>query len=257
MSPADDWTGLPFDELDPPDEVRVLGASALAAKLPLSVSELSAQLKQTIEGRFSRVLVEGEVSNCRAWSSGHIYFTLKDDYAQIRAVMFRSQARQLKFSVEDGLRVVVRGRLSLYEVKGDYQLIVDAMEPHGLGALQAAFEQLKRTLQAEGLFDAARKRPLPVLPRRIGIVTSARRRRPARHPAGHRPAPFHRANRGAPRARAGRRGAAQISCARCAPSSRCPKWTSSSSAAAADRPKTCGRSTTSGSRAPSPPVPCR
>ena len=141
--------------------------------VPLSVSELSAQLKQTIEGRFSRVLVEGEVSNCRAWSSGHIYFTLKDDYAQIRAVMFRSQARQLKFSVDDGLRVVARGRLSLYEVKGDYQLIVDALEPHGLGALQAAFEHLKRTLQAEGLFDAARKRPLPVLPRRIGIVTSA------------------------------------------------------------------------------------
>jgi exodeoxyribonuclease VII large subunit len=141
--------------------------------VPLSVSELSAQLKQTIEGRFNRVLVEGEVSNCRAWSSGHLYFTLKDDYAQIRAVMFRSQARQLKFSVEDGLRVVARGRLSLYEVKGDYQLIVDALEPHGLGALQAAYEQLKRKLQAEGLFDAGRKRPLPVLPRRIGIVTSA------------------------------------------------------------------------------------
>ncbi|HVQ42138.1 MAG TPA: exodeoxyribonuclease VII large subunit [Vicinamibacterales bacterium] len=173
MSPADDWTGLPFDELDPPEEIRAPAAARAQPDLPLSVSELSAQLKQTIEGRFGRVLVEGEVSNCRAWSSGHIYFTLKDDYAQIRAVMFRSQARQLKFSVDDGLRVVARGRLGLYEVKGDYQLIVDALEPHGLGALQAAFEHLKRTLQAEGLFDAARKRPLPVLPRRIGIVTSA------------------------------------------------------------------------------------
>ena len=174
MCPADDWNGLPFDDLDPYEDDR--GASVPArpvAQVPLSVSELSAQLKQTLEGRFSRVLVEGEISNCRRWSSGHIYFTLKDDFAQIRAVMFRAQVRMLKFSVEDGLRAIVRGRVSLYEVKGDYQLIVDALEPHGLGALQAAFEQLKRALQAEGLFDAARKRPLPVLPRRIGIITSA------------------------------------------------------------------------------------
>jgi exodeoxyribonuclease VII large subunit len=163
MSPIDDWTGLPFDD----DE----GAGPRRA--PLSVSELTAQLKHLVEGEFASVTVEGEISNCRPWSTGHIYFTLKDDYSQIRAVLFRKEARLLKFRAEDGLRIVARGRLSVYEVKGDYQLIVDAMEPHGLGALQAAFEQLKRRLQAEGLFDSARKRPLPVLPRRIGIVTSA------------------------------------------------------------------------------------
>ena len=137
-----------------------------------SVSELTAELKGLVETAFNTVAVEGEVSNCRPWSSGHIYFTLKDDYAQLRAVMFRMQVRQLKFQPEDGLRVVARGRLSVYEVKGDYQLVCDSLEPHGLGALQAAFEQLKRRLQAEGLFAAERKRPLPVLPRRIGVVTS-------------------------------------------------------------------------------------
>jgi len=138
----------------------------------LSVSELTTQLKETIERRFGTVLVEGEISNCKQWSSGHIYFTLKDDYAQIRAVVFRTNARQLKFKPEDGMRVVARGRVSLYELKGEYQVICDVLEPCGLGALQLAFEQLKRRLQAEGLFDAARKRPLPIWPRRIGVVTS-------------------------------------------------------------------------------------
>ena len=164
MPPQDDWTGLPFEEEEETPGPR---------RAPLTVSELTAQLKHLVEDEFSSVTVEGEISNCRPWSTGHIYFTLKDDYSQIRAVMFRKEARVLKFRAEDGLRVVARGRLSVYEVKGDYQLIVDSMEPHGLGALQAAFEQLKRRLQAEGLFDAARKRALPVLPRRIGIVTSA------------------------------------------------------------------------------------
>ena len=140
--------------------------------IPLSVSELTADLKQVVEQTFGRVLVEGEISNCKQWSSGHIYFTLKDDRAQIRAVVFRMTARGLRFKLEDGLRVVIRGRISLYEVKGEYQVICDAIEPQGLGALQAAFEQLKRRLQAEGLFDRTRKRPLPALPRRIGVVTS-------------------------------------------------------------------------------------
>ena len=149
--------GLPFDDDLAP---------------PLSVSELTAGLKELVERAFSRVFVEGEVSNCKQWSSGHVYFTLKDDRAQIRAVVFRMTARTLRFKLEDGMRVVVRGRVSLYEVKGEYQVICDAVEPQGLGALQAAFEQLKKRLQAEGLFDAARKRPLPALPRRIGIVTS-------------------------------------------------------------------------------------
>src|SRR4051812_29946456 len=152
--------GLPFDRQ--PDPQRTT----------LSVSELTAQLKDVVERRFSTVLVEGEISNCKQWSSGHIYFTLKDDYAQIRAVVFRTNARQLKFKPEDGMRVVAKGRVSLYELKGEYQVICDVLEPCGLGALQLAFEQLKRRLQAEGLFDAARKRPLPVWPRRIGVVTS-------------------------------------------------------------------------------------
>jgi exodeoxyribonuclease VII large subunit len=139
---------------------------------PVSVSELTRAIKGALEARFGQLAVEGEVSNCRQWSSGHIYFTLKDDAAQIRAVMFRTTARLLKFKLEDGLRVVVRGRLAVYDAKGEYQIIADAIEPHGLGALQAAFEQLKRRLSAEGLFEASRKRPLPVLPRRIGVVTS-------------------------------------------------------------------------------------
>lgn len=164
-----DRFALPFDD----DESADTRGAGDAPRPPLSVSELTARLKDVIERRFSTVVVLGEISNCRQWSSGHIYFTLKDDAAQIRAVMFRLTARQLKFTLEDGLRVVVRGRLSLYEVKGEYQIICDALEPHGLGALQAAFDQLKRRLDAEGLFAAARKRPLPVLPRRIGVVTSA------------------------------------------------------------------------------------
>jgi exodeoxyribonuclease VII large subunit len=131
----------------------------------LSVSELTARLKQLVERGFGSLAVEGEISNCRQWSSGHLYFTLKDDYAQLRAVMFRTTARQLKFRPADGMHVVARGRLSVYETKGEYQMVCDALEPHGLGALQLAFEQLKKRLQADGLFDAARKRPLPPLRR--------------------------------------------------------------------------------------------
>ena len=156
-----------------PVRSAVRRAAAAGHAGPLTVSDLTANLKHLIEGAFGFLTVVGEISNCKAWSSGHVYFTLKDDYAQIRAVMFRTKARVLKFQPEDGLRVVVRGRLSVYEVKGEYQLVCETMEPQGLGALQAAFEQLKRRLQAEGLFAAERKRPLPVLPRRIGIVTSA------------------------------------------------------------------------------------
>lgn len=159
MVPPD--PGLPFDEPSP------------AVRPPLSVSELTSALKHVVETQFGGVTVQGEVSNCRTWSSGHIYFTLKDHAAQIRAVIFRMSARQLTFALEDGLRVVARGRVSLYEVKGEYQLICDALDLQGLGRQQAAFEQLKRRLEAEGLFAAARKRPLPLLPRRIGIVTSA------------------------------------------------------------------------------------
>jgi exodeoxyribonuclease VII large subunit len=151
---------LPFDD-EPP-----------AVMPALSVSELTAELRLVIEDTFHAVVVEGEVSNCRQWSSGHIYFTLKDDRAQIRAVMFRTTARTLRFTLEDGLHVVVRGRVSVYDVKGEYQIICDAVEPFGQGARQAAFDALKRKLMSEGLFDSARKRPLPTLPRRIGVVTS-------------------------------------------------------------------------------------
>ena len=160
----EDWLPLPFD--------REPRRTPPPVRKPISVSELTGRLKALIEDRFSAVLVEGEISNCKQWSSGHIYFTLKDDHAQMRAVLFRTQARQTKFKVEDGLRVVVRGRISVYDVKGEYQLVCDSLEPQGLGALQLAFEQLKKRLHAEGLFDAARKRPLPVLPRRIGVITS-------------------------------------------------------------------------------------
>ena len=157
-----DWLPLPFDDVPERPQPR----------RPLTVSELTARLKAAVEGTFYALAVEGEISNCRQWSSGHLYFTLKDDAAQMRAVMFRTTFRQLRFRPEDGMRVVARGRISVYEVKGEYQLVCDALEPLGLGALQAAFEQLKRRLQAEGLFDRARKRPLPFMPRRIGIVTS-------------------------------------------------------------------------------------
>ncbi|MEO8481418.1 MAG: exodeoxyribonuclease VII large subunit [Acidobacteriota bacterium] len=157
-----DWHGLPFDdEPAPPAVVR-----------PLTVSEVTAGIRDILEDAFASLVVEGEISNCRQWSSGHLYFTLKDDRAQLRAVMFRTTVRTLKFKPEDGMRVIARGRLGVYDAKGEYQIVCDALEPHGLGALQAAFEQLKRKLQGEGLFDSARKRALPTLPRRIGVVTS-------------------------------------------------------------------------------------
>ena len=158
-----DSFSLPFDEAPPP----------VTTDQPLTVSELTAGVRQLLEQVFGSIAVEGEISNCRQWSSGHLYFTLKDDRAQLRAVMFRTTVRALRFKPEDGMHVVARGRLGVYDAKGEYQIICDALEPHGLGALQAAFEQVKRRLRAEGLFGQDRKRPLPVLPRRIGVVTSA------------------------------------------------------------------------------------
>jgi len=136
------------------------------------VSELTAEIGGLLEGAFSDVWIEGEVSNFKAAQSGHLYFTLKDARAQIRCVCFRDQLRGVKFRPEDGLHIRVRGALSVYEVRGEYQIYVSHIEPMGLGALQLAFEQLKKKLQAEGLFDEARKRPLPLMPQCIGIVTS-------------------------------------------------------------------------------------
>jgi exodeoxyribonuclease VII large subunit len=137
-----------------------------------SVTELTVRVRDLLEEQFAEIWVEGELSGCRLWNTGHLYFTLKDGASQIKAVIFRSALRYLKFKPVDGLRVVARGRVSVYEPKGEYQLVCEHLEPHGLGALQLAFEQLKKKLQSEGLFDAARKRALPALPRKIGIVTS-------------------------------------------------------------------------------------
>ncbi len=138
----------------------------------LSVSELTARIRAILEGEFRDLWVEGEVSNFRQAQSGHLYFTLKDERAQVRCVCFRNEARILKFRPEDGLRLTVRGSLGVYEARGEYQIYVQHIEPVGLGALQLAFEQLKQRLEAEGLFAAERKKPLPLLPRRIGLVTS-------------------------------------------------------------------------------------
>jgi exodeoxyribonuclease VII large subunit len=137
-----------------------------------TVTELTLRVRDHLEAEFFEVWVEGELSNCRLWNTGHLYFTLKDSASQLRGLMFRSALRYLKFKPADGLRVVARGRISVYEPKGEYQLVCEHLEPQGLGALQLAFDQLKRRLQDEGLFDAARKRPLPALPRKIGVVTS-------------------------------------------------------------------------------------
>lgn len=139
---------------------------------PWTVSELTSQLKELLETHFAQVSVLGEISNFRAHSSGHYYFTLKDEGAQISAVMFRGANRQLKFEVEDGLEVILTGRITVYEPRGNYQIVVEKMEPQGLGALQLAFEQLKARLAKEGLFSEERKRSLPFLPQTIGLITS-------------------------------------------------------------------------------------
>jgi exodeoxyribonuclease VII large subunit len=162
------------DPAGPPEEAAVIPAAGppIGVRTVLTVTELTVRVRDLLEAQFFEVWVEGELSNCRLWNTGHLYFTLKDSAAQIRGVIFRSALRYLKFKPGDGLRVVARGRVSVYEPKGEYQLVCEHMEPQGLGALQLAFEQLKRRLQQEGLFDAERKRALPALPRKIGIVTS-------------------------------------------------------------------------------------
>ena len=162
-----DLFSQPFEEDDAPAREPDLPQRRI-----FSVAELTAAIRGLLEKSFGDLWVEGEISNCRVWNTGHVYFTLKDGDAQIKAVMFRSQVRYLKFKPEDGLRVIARGRLGVYDAKGEYQIVCEHLEPHGLGALQLAFDQLKKKLQAEGLFDRTRKRALPALPRKIGIVTS-------------------------------------------------------------------------------------
>lgn len=137
-----------------------------------SVSELTREIRDLLEERFGDVWVEGEISNFKPATSGHFYFSLKDDKSQVRSVMFRGANSKLRFQLENGLSVVACGRVSVYEPRGEYQIIVEHMEPKGVGALQLAFEQLKKKLETEGLFDQDRKREIPFLPSKIGIVTS-------------------------------------------------------------------------------------
>lgn len=144
----------------------------LSLPLLLSVSDVTRRIRESLEDQFPEVWVEGEISNLRAPSSGHLYFTLKDAQSQLRGVLFRSGATRLRFAVQEGMCVIARGRISVYEPRGEYQLIVDMLEPKGVGAWQLAFEQLKERLSREGLFDEARKRPLPEFPRTVGVVTS-------------------------------------------------------------------------------------
>jgi exodeoxyribonuclease VII large subunit len=133
---------------------------------------LTGLLRTSIEEQFSDIWLEGELSNLRAPGSGHVYCTLKDKTSQIRAVLFRSSAVRLRFALQEGLQVIVRGRLTVYEPRGEYQIVLDTVEPKGVGALQLAFEQLKERLATEGLFDQDRKKSIPAFPRTVGVVTS-------------------------------------------------------------------------------------
>src|SRR5271170_7659194 len=144
------------------------------ARKTFTVAELNARIRGLLGDEFDDVWVAGEISGCKTATSGHCYFTLKDQDAQLRCVCFRQSLRYLKFKPQDGVAVLARGRIDVYEARGEYQLLVEALELQGHGALQFAFEQLKKKLAAEGLFEQARKRPLPRFPARIGIVTSRR-----------------------------------------------------------------------------------
>jgi exodeoxyribonuclease VII large subunit len=139
---------------------------------PLSVSELTAQVRGALENRFSNVWVEGEISNFKAAQSGHWYFTIKDEWSQLRSTCFRGVNSRIRFRPSDGLQVRARGRLTVYEPRGEYELMVEALDPVGAGALRVAFEQMRERLSQEGLFDEELKRPLPLFPHRVGIVTS-------------------------------------------------------------------------------------
>lgn len=138
----------------------------------ISVEQLNIYIKQLLEGQVGMVWVKGEISNFKAHTSGHFYFSLKDAKSQITAVMFRGHNSRLKFKPTDGMEVIIRGRITVYEPRGNYQLMCEMMEPVGAGALQKAFEQLKMKLKAEGLFESSRKKPIPTFPRHIAIVTS-------------------------------------------------------------------------------------
>src|SRR5215471_11702071 len=172
-----DLFDLPFEDDEPTAEELALSEAAtpqarVEGRRIYTVTELTVRVRDTLEERFFEVWVEGELSGVRLYNSGHLYFTLKDSSSLLKGLMFRSALRYLKFKPADGLHVVARGKISVYEPKGEYQIVCEHLEPKGLGALQLAFDQLKKRLQIEGLFDAARKRALPALPKKIGIVTS-------------------------------------------------------------------------------------
>src|SRR5687768_3879696 len=155
-------------------QLDLLFQAAMAPRRIWTPRDLMSAVRTALEREFTDVWVEGEISNLRPADSGILYFTLKDDDAQLRVVMFRTQARLLRFRPDNGLQVMARGRVTAYEARGEMQLLAEYLEPKGAGALQVAFEQLKAKLAGEGLFDAARKKPIPILPRNIGIVTSPR-----------------------------------------------------------------------------------
>ena len=144
----------------------------MATETALTVTELTTNIRTSLERTFSNIWVQGEISNLRTPISGHLYFTLKDDNSQIRAVLFRRSAMLLRFALENGLQVVVGGKVTVYEPRGDCQILVDSIEPQGVGALQLAYEQLKEKLEKEGLFDSSRKQGLPFLPKAVGVITS-------------------------------------------------------------------------------------
>jgi exodeoxyribonuclease VII large subunit len=151
-----------------------LGFSFQPQRRIFSVRDLVGTVRTALEREYTDIWIGGEISNYRPADSGHLYFTLKDGEAQLRVVMFRTQARLLRFRPDNGMEIVARGRVTIYESRGELQLIAEYLEPKGAGALQIAFEQLKAKLAAEGLFDQSRKKPVPILPRSIGVVTAAR-----------------------------------------------------------------------------------
>jgi len=165
----------PLEDLPAADSLRIQIAAEAAAtpRTIWTVAALVNHIRGRVEAGYADIWIEGEISNLRSAPSGHIYFTLKDGDAQLAVVLFRRQAMLLRFDLEDGMAVLVRGRVSVYESRGQLQLIAETAEPRGAGAAQIAFEQLKAKLAAAGLFDAARKRPLPSFPKRIGVITAA------------------------------------------------------------------------------------
>jgi exodeoxyribonuclease VII large subunit len=144
----------------------------LPLPLLLSVSDVTRLIRDSLEDQFRDIWIEGQVSNLRAPSSGHLYLTIKDEQSQLRAVFFRSGVARLRFELQEGMAIIARGRISVYEPRGEYQLVIDSVEPQGVGAFQLAFEQLKERLAHEGLFEETRKRPLPLFPGTVGVVTS-------------------------------------------------------------------------------------